>query len=183
MQFCDKYQGYPLVATTGIKSSCSWYTGQENATSSTCSLQEKNFSICSLQEKGQVFTLAILCVEEDTGEVNWVPPTFWKWKVIVYLKIFAVRSEIPSLPSVQPQVTFDRILKKLYETIAQKQNWTTKRTLNKQTSGQQDISWSISKILKVEVGVCVCILGNFRGPMFTQMCEFCQIVFVWQADH
>ena len=51
------------------------------------------------------------------------------------------------------------------------------------TSGQLDISWSISKILNVEVGECVCILGNFRGPMFTQMCEFCQIVFVWQADH
>ena len=36
----------------------------------TCFLQEKNFSLCSLQEKGQVFTLAILCVEEDTGEVT-----------------------------------------------------------------------------------------------------------------
>ena len=32
--------------------------------------KKKNFSICSLQEKGQVFTLAILCVEEDTGEVT-----------------------------------------------------------------------------------------------------------------
>ena len=29
-----------------------------------------------------------------------------EWKVIAYFKIFAVRSEIPSLPSVQPQVTF-----------------------------------------------------------------------------
>ena len=28
-----------------------------------------------------------------------------------------------------------------------------------------------------------CTLRNFRRKMFTQMCEFCQIMFVWWADH
>ena len=32
-------------------------------------------------------------------------------------------------------------------------------------------------------GDCGCILRSFRRTMFTQMCEFCQIMFVCWADH